>query len=149
MKISMRSFPGVQIFIVSISFLALLATLCHSAERPSSKDLKVCSVYARTLVDLYAVQNEFTQAISDQSREIIEAKGDLDKVKEIVNETTSQDKLNKIRIIIKKYEDRIYSTCPGIGYKCETYLSRPERNVCKPFTIKTRDRSVFENTTYE
>ena len=149
MNISIRSFLGLQVFVFKISLLSLLVTICHSAELPSNKDLKVCSVYARTLADLYAAQNDFTQAISDQSKEIIEAKGDLDRVKEIVTETMSQDKLNQIKDIIKKYEDRLYLTCPGIGYKCETYLSRPERNVCKPFTIKTRDKSVFENMTYK
>jgi hypothetical protein len=124
-----------KISIFTIIFLSLLTSTGHSAEIDRSKmdrNFKKCAEYARVIADLGYTKHKITESMGDPEQRLKK-----------MNELSNTNKLSK------EYEEKIESTCPRIGFECETFLSRPERNVCRPFNIQTNDRFSLKNNTYK
>ena len=131
----MRPLSLCKIVVFTNIFLSLLANTCHSAERKpniTGDDLEKCAEYARMIADL-----------GDTKHKIHESRGNMEQHSKKMNELSNTNKKSK------EYEEKIESTCPGIGFDCETFLSRPGMNVCKPFKIRTNDRFILKNNTYK
>jgi hypothetical protein len=98
----------------------------------SDGNLKICAEYAIRIADLGQTKHKINK-LRRESRQN--------------SEMTNQ--LNNINNQSKEYEDKIESACPGVGFECETFLSRPEKNNCNPFKIRTTDRFILKNNTYQ
>lgn len=113
--------------IFSTALFALLANTCHSAEpmlNINDKNLKKCAECAREIADLKNLEHKINKSKIDS------------------------EKLTKINKISKELQEYVEATCPHIGFECKTFLSRPEKNNCKPFRIQNNDRFVLQNDTY-
>jgi hypothetical protein len=131
----MRPLSLSKIFLLTNIFLSLLASTCHSAERKpniTGDDLEKCAEYARMIADL-----------GETRHKINESKGNVEQPSKRMKELSNTNKISK------EYEEKIESTCPGVGFECETFSSRPEKNICKPFKIRTNDRFILKNNTYK
>lgn len=130
----MKTFIIHQLYVITIVFMQLLAQPCHSSELFINKmdgNLNKCAEYARKIADLGNTKQQINQSL-----------GNPDQRSKLMDELV---KLNKLS---KEYEQKIESICPRTGFECKTFLSRPERNICRPFTIRNNDRFVLRNDTY-
>lgn len=112
--------------------------------------MKNCAEGARLLSDLAALEHKDTPNIPNNPKNAEEFRA---LVKELKRNKTppngDSDKKSKIFKTSQELQNYIESTCPRTGFKCETFISRPERNTCKPFKILTTDRFILENKTYK
>ena len=98
----------------------------------TNRDELLCEEYARKIADLGYARQKINQSMGNpvqQSKRMVE--------------------LFNINKQSKEYQEIIESTCPSIGFECETFQSRPEKNVCRPFSIQTNDRFMLKNNTYQ
>lgn len=131
----MRPLSPSKTFLLTSIFLSLFANTCHSAELKrniNGDDLEKCGEYARMIVNL-----------RESRRKMSELRGDVEQRLKMMRELSNTNKISK------EYEEKIVSICPGVGFECETFLSRPGRNICKPFKIRTNDKFILKNSAYK
>lgn len=143
----MRLISLSSLVVFSTLFFPLLTGTCLSAEvnsKITESNMKNCAEGARLLSELAALEHK------DAPNSIEAFRAEIKELKR--NKTppnSDSEKMTKIFKTSQELQNYIESTCPRTGFKCETFISRPERNTCKPFKILTTDRFILENKTYK
>jgi hypothetical protein len=109
-------------------------------------NLNKCAEYARKIADLGNTKQQINQSINQMIENPDQRSKGMDELVKLIKREDELLKLNNK--LSKEYEQKIESICPRTGFECETFLSRPERNICRPFTIRNNDRFVLRNDTY-